>query len=164
MGRQGLLGHRGGGQAQPHALDAARIGVDHLELGTRGMGDHLALRRQMARQHEDQPAQGVDLFLVDAADQLDADLGLDPSGVGLDAAWTRVVEAAPRPPKQAGRVVEDPEQGAAAVVETAWFSCASDRCVRIDSRERSFRSDFQFAAAGCGCASERKRRFSKRRL
>src|SRR4051812_2652894 len=34
-----------------------------------------------------------------------ADLGLDPADVGLDAAWTRVVEADPRPPKGAGRVV-----------------------------------------------------------
>jgi len=47
-----------------------------------------------------------------------ADLGVDPADVGLDAAWTRVVETAPRPPKAAGRVVPDEDgAGAAALVD-----------------------------------------------
>jgi electron transfer flavoprotein beta subunit len=46
------------------------------------------------------------------------DLGVDASSVGLDAAWTRVVTASPRPPKEAGRVVADDDGGGAqAVVE-----------------------------------------------
>ena len=35
------------------------------------------------------------------------------SSVGLDAAWTRVQETAPRPPKEAGRVVPDEDGGGA---------------------------------------------------
>jgi len=47
-----------------------------------------------------------------------ADLGIDPADVGLDAAWTKVVETAPRPPKAAGRVVPDDDgAGAAALVD-----------------------------------------------
>ena len=47
-----------------------------------------------------------------------ADLGVDPAGVGLRAAWTTVVEAAPRPPKEAGRLVPDEDgTGAEALVE-----------------------------------------------
>jgi electron transfer flavoprotein beta subunit len=47
-----------------------------------------------------------------------ADLGVDPSGVGLAAAWSKVVAADPRPPKQAGRVVNDEDgAGSAALVE-----------------------------------------------
>ena len=40
-----------------------------------------------------------------------AELGIDPGTVGLDAAWTRVAETSPRPPKEAGRQVPD-EDGA----------------------------------------------------
>ena len=36
-----------------------------------------------------------------------ADLGIDASAVGLDAAWSRVLETDPRPPKSAGRQVPD---------------------------------------------------------
>ena len=47
-----------------------------------------------------------------------ADLGVDPAGVGLGAAWTRVLDTTPRPPKQAGRVVGDEDgAGAGALVE-----------------------------------------------
>ena len=46
------------------------------------------------------------------------DLGLDPADVGLEAAWTRVVEADPRPERGAGQVVRDADgSGAAAVLE-----------------------------------------------
>lgn len=45
------------------------------------------------------------------------DLGVDPSSVGLDAAWTRVQETSPRPPKEAGRVVSDDEGGTSALVD-----------------------------------------------
>ena len=40
-----------------------------------------------------------------------AALGIDPATVGLDAAWTRVQETTPRPPKEAGKQVPD-EDGA----------------------------------------------------
>jgi electron transfer flavoprotein beta subunit len=47
-----------------------------------------------------------------------ADLGVDPAGVGLAAAWTTVLEASPRPPKQAGQVVADDDgAGSVALVE-----------------------------------------------
>jgi electron transfer flavoprotein beta subunit len=46
------------------------------------------------------------------------DLGVAPADVGLDAAWTRVVAADPRPPRGAGQVVTDSDgSGAAAVLE-----------------------------------------------
>ncbi len=47
-----------------------------------------------------------------------ADLGIDPAGVGLDAAWTTVLATTPRPPRAAGQVVADEDgTGAAALVE-----------------------------------------------
>jgi electron transfer flavoprotein beta subunit len=47
-----------------------------------------------------------------------ADLGVDPGGVGLAAAWTKVLQTAPRPPKAAGRVVPDDDgAGSAALAE-----------------------------------------------
>ncbi|MGI3781712.1 MAG: electron transfer flavoprotein subunit beta/FixA family protein [Janthinobacterium lividum] len=46
------------------------------------------------------------------------DLGLDPADVGLDAAWTRVVGADPRPPRGAGRVVTDSDGSGSAAVLT----------------------------------------------
>jgi electron transfer flavoprotein beta subunit len=47
-----------------------------------------------------------------------SDLGIDPAEVGLDAAWTKVQQTAPRPPKEAGRVVTDEDgSGAGALVD-----------------------------------------------
>jgi len=47
-----------------------------------------------------------------------AELGLAPGDVGLGAAWTTVLDAAPRPPKESGRVVRDEDgSGAAALVD-----------------------------------------------
>ena len=47
-----------------------------------------------------------------------ADLGVEPGAVGLAAAWSKVVSADPRPPKEAGRVVPDEDgSGSAALVE-----------------------------------------------
>jgi electron transfer flavoprotein beta subunit len=47
-----------------------------------------------------------------------ADLGVDPSSVGLAAASTAMQETAPRPPKQAGELVTDEDgSGAAALVD-----------------------------------------------
>jgi electron transfer flavoprotein beta subunit len=47
-----------------------------------------------------------------------ADLGVDPSGVGLAAAWTKVLDTTPRPPKEAGRVIPDSDgAGTGALVE-----------------------------------------------
>jgi electron transfer flavoprotein beta subunit len=40
-----------------------------------------------------------------------ADLGIDPSQVGLDAAWTKVESFAARPPRQKGQVVTDEGDG-----------------------------------------------------
>jgi electron transfer flavoprotein beta subunit len=40
-----------------------------------------------------------------------ADLGIDPSQVGLAAAWTRVESVAARPPRQGGQVVTDTGDG-----------------------------------------------------
>jgi electron transfer flavoprotein beta subunit len=46
------------------------------------------------------------------------DLGIDGTTVGLDAAWSKVVQTTPRPPKEAGRVVIDEDgAGSAALVE-----------------------------------------------
>ncbi|HET6699651.1 MAG TPA: electron transfer flavoprotein subunit beta/FixA family protein [Nocardioidaceae bacterium] len=47
-----------------------------------------------------------------------ADLGIDAAQVGLDAAWTKVAETAPRPPRTAGEIVTDEDgSGAGALVE-----------------------------------------------
>ncbi|SFP29297.1 electron transfer flavoprotein beta subunit [Amycolatopsis arida] len=46
-----------------------------------------------------------------------ADLGVDAGEVGLDDAWTSVLEAAPKPPRQAGQRVEDEGDGGAKVAE-----------------------------------------------
>lgn len=47
-----------------------------------------------------------------------ADLGVDPAGVGLAAAWTKVVVTQPRPPKEAGKVLADDDGvGSAALVD-----------------------------------------------
>ncbi len=40
-----------------------------------------------------------------------ADLGLDAEGVGLAAAWTKVDEATPRPPRAAGTIIKDEGDG-----------------------------------------------------
>jgi electron transfer flavoprotein beta subunit len=45
-----------------------------------------------------------------------ADLGLDATSVGLDAAWSKVLQTTPRPPKEPGRVVQE-EDGAAAFID-----------------------------------------------
>jgi electron transfer flavoprotein beta subunit len=42
-----------------------------------------------------------------------AELGIDAGDVGLDAAWTRVADMRPRPPRSAGTIVTD-EDGAGA--------------------------------------------------
>jgi electron transfer flavoprotein beta subunit len=47
-----------------------------------------------------------------------ADLGIRAGEVGLDAAWTKVQQTTPRPPKEPGRVVADEDgSGATALVE-----------------------------------------------
>lgn len=47
-----------------------------------------------------------------------AELGVEASAVGLDAAWTRVQDTTPRPPKEAGRQVPDTDgAGVEAMVE-----------------------------------------------
>ncbi len=40
-----------------------------------------------------------------------ADLGLEPATVGLGAAWSRVDEATPRPPRAAGTIIKDDGNG-----------------------------------------------------
>ena len=75
------------GQAHPQAFEAARVGLDHLKHRAAGVLDHLATHRHPAKQHEDQTAQRVDLFLVDLirVGQAQADLGLEflQRGAGL---------------------------------------------------------------------------------
>ena len=47
-----------------------------------------------------------------------ADLDIDPTTVGLAAAWTKVLDTTPRPPKAAGKVVTDDDgAGSSALVE-----------------------------------------------
>lgn len=46
-----------------------------------------------------------------------ADLGVDASQVGLDAAWTKVVEVTERPPRSAGEVVTDEGEGGVALAD-----------------------------------------------
>jgi electron transfer flavoprotein beta subunit len=46
-----------------------------------------------------------------------ADLGIDPSLVGLDAAWTSVVAFAKRPPREKGQVVPDEGDGGTKLAE-----------------------------------------------
>ena len=45
-----------------------------------------------------------------------ADLGIEPVAVGLDAAWSKVLQTTPRPAKEPGRVVEE-EDGAPALID-----------------------------------------------
>ncbi|MGM1063693.1 electron transfer flavoprotein subunit beta/FixA family protein [Saccharothrix sp. Mg75] len=46
-----------------------------------------------------------------------ADLGLDAGEVGLGAAWSKVLEAAPKPPRSAGQRVEDSGDGGSKIAE-----------------------------------------------
>jgi electron transfer flavoprotein beta subunit len=47
-----------------------------------------------------------------------ADLGIDAAAVGLNAAWSKVLQTTPRPPKEQGRIVHDEDSaGSAALVE-----------------------------------------------
>jgi electron transfer flavoprotein beta subunit len=47
-----------------------------------------------------------------------ADLGIEQTAVGLDAAWSKVLQTTPRPPKEPGRLVVDQDgTGSVAVVE-----------------------------------------------
>jgi electron transfer flavoprotein beta subunit len=45
-----------------------------------------------------------------------ADLGIENTPVGLDAAWSKVVQATPRPPKEPGRVVDEAD-GPSALID-----------------------------------------------
>jgi electron transfer flavoprotein beta subunit len=46
------------------------------------------------------------------------DLGIEPNSVGLAAAWTKVLDTTPRPPKEAGKIVtDDSGDGASALVD-----------------------------------------------
>ena len=46
-----------------------------------------------------------------------ADLGLEPSAVGLSAAWSAVDESTPRPPRTAGTIVKDEGDGGVQLAE-----------------------------------------------
>lgn len=52
------------------------------------------------------------------------DLGVDAGEVGLDNSWTQIVEATPRPPKQAGEKVEDDGSGTVGAQALAEFLAA----------------------------------------
>jgi electron transfer flavoprotein beta subunit len=45
-----------------------------------------------------------------------ADLGIEPTSVGLNAAWSKVLQTSPRPGKEPGRVVEE-EDGVPALID-----------------------------------------------
>jgi electron transfer flavoprotein beta subunit len=45
-----------------------------------------------------------------------ADLGIEAASVGLDAAWSKVIQTTPRPPKEPGRLVQE-ENGASALID-----------------------------------------------
>jgi electron transfer flavoprotein beta subunit len=45
-----------------------------------------------------------------------ADLGIDATAVGLEAAWSKVLQTTPRPPKEPGRVVVDDDGAGSAVL------------------------------------------------
>jgi electron transfer flavoprotein beta subunit len=45
-----------------------------------------------------------------------ADLGLDATSVGLEAAWSKVLQTTPRPPKEPGRVLQE-EDGVPALID-----------------------------------------------
>ncbi|GAA3433169.1 electron transfer flavoprotein subunit beta/FixA family protein [Kutzneria kofuensis] len=46
-----------------------------------------------------------------------ADLGVDTADLGIDGAWTKVLESAPKPPRSAGQRVEDEGDGGTKVAE-----------------------------------------------
>ena len=46
-----------------------------------------------------------------------ADLGIDPSQVGLDAAWTKVESFTKRPPRAQGQIVTDEGDGGTKLAE-----------------------------------------------
>jgi electron transfer flavoprotein beta subunit len=46
-----------------------------------------------------------------------SDLGVDPSQVGLDAAWTKVTSFTKRPPRQQGQIVTDEGDGGTKLAE-----------------------------------------------
>src|SRR5258707_13576124 len=50
--------------AHPQPLDAARVGVEHLEFEPPGVQDHLAAPRDPSSKREDQPAQRIDVLVV----------------------------------------------------------------------------------------------------
>jgi electron transfer flavoprotein beta subunit len=45
-----------------------------------------------------------------------ADLGIDTTAVGLEAAWSKVLQTTPRPPKEPGRVVDEAD-GVSALID-----------------------------------------------
>jgi electron transfer flavoprotein beta subunit len=45
-----------------------------------------------------------------------ADLGIEPTSVGLNSAWSKVLQTSPRPGKEPGRVVEE-EDGVSALID-----------------------------------------------
>jgi electron transfer flavoprotein beta subunit len=53
-----------------------------------------------------------------------AAVGVDAGDVGLEGSWTQVVEATPRPPKQAGKKVEDDGSGTVGAQALADFLAA----------------------------------------
>jgi electron transfer flavoprotein beta subunit len=53
-----------------------------------------------------------------------ADIGVEPGSVGLDHAWTQVLEVTPRPPKAAGEKVEDDGSGTVGAKALAEFLVA----------------------------------------
>ena len=58
-----------------HPLDAARIGVLHLEFEARGMADEFATQRYTSEQGENETRQRVHIVFILFLDETDADPG-----------------------------------------------------------------------------------------
>ena len=61
-------------QVDTQPLDAARIGIQYLELNAGGMADHFAPRGNSAGECEHNAAQRIDIFFLLIGDEVDSQL------------------------------------------------------------------------------------------
>ena len=66
-----------GAHANPQSLYSSRIGIHDFEIGAIWVMDDLSTRRNPSCQHEDEPAERVDFFLVFFVGQFLADFFLE---------------------------------------------------------------------------------------
>ena len=76
-GRPARAGGRRAARWTLQLLDAARVGVEHLELDARWMAHELAARRHAPDDREHQAAERVDVLLLVGVEQLDAEVRLE---------------------------------------------------------------------------------------